>query len=211
MNSQSAPDWPDWGGQTAIVIGTGPSAEDCPLDAAEGRARAFAVKSAWRLAPWADAVYGLDRGWWIATRGAEGFVGRKFSPSPIVANLYRDVRLVRLRPFAKILVGETGTVGCGLRSGGGHSGFQALNLAVQFGAHRILLVGFDMTLANGAHWSRYDETARPDVRRCAAWREALDDCADQFRELGVEVVNCAPRSALTAYPKVPLAEALTWL
>lgn len=210
MNSRSAAEWPDWTGQTALIIGTGPSAEEWPLDAAQERVRAIAIKSTWMLAPWADALYGLDKDWWIANRGVPAFKGLKFTGSPSVSNVYADVRRIRLRTFAKILTAETGVVGCGLKTGGGHSGFQALNLAVQFGARRILLVGFDMTLANGAHWSRDNGTGRPDAGRTASWREALDGCAGQFRELGVDVVNCSPRSALTAYPKVTLPEVLSW-
>ena len=36
--------------------------------------------------------------------------------------------------------------------GGGNSGFQALNLALQWGARKIILVGFDLTDENGLHW-----------------------------------------------------------
>lgn len=199
--------WPDWAGETALIIGTGPSAAESPLDVAQGRARAIAIKSAWKLAPWADALYGLDVGWWVANQGGVKFKGLKFSPSPTVCNVYRDVRRVRLRPFNKILTKETGVVGCGLRSGGGHSGFQAINLAIQFGARRILLVGFDMTLDRGAHWSRdYRGVGRPDASRVGSWRKEMDEV-----DFGnVEVINCTMKSALTAFRKMSLAEALEW-
>lgn len=200
--------WPDWSGQTAVIVGTGPSAADVPLSIAQDRARVFVIKSSWRLAPFADALYGLDKGWWIANQGGYKFKGLKFSPSPTICRVY-SVRYVRLRPFARILTEETGVIGCGLRTGGGHSGFQALNLAVQFGAKRILLVGFDMTLANGAHWKEDDRgVGKADAGRVRSWREAMDACAPQFKELGVDVINCTPRSALTAYPKMPLPEAI---
>lgn len=200
--------WPDWSGKPAVVIGTGPSAA-IELEVARGRATVFAVKSTWRLAAWADALYACDRSWWIANDGVPDFRGLKFSPSPIVCSVYSDVTKVRLKARAAILTDEVGTIGCGLRSGGGHSGFQAINLAVQFGAKRILLVGFDMTLANGAHWTDdYRGVAPPDANRVESWRVAMDGCAAQFRDLGIEVVNCATASALTAYPKVPLNEAL---
>jgi hypothetical protein len=201
--------WPDWSGETAIVVGTGPSAAQAPLALAQGRNRIFAIKSSWRLAPFADALYGLDKGWWIANQGAHKFKGLKFSPSPTICRVYPDIRYVRLRPFARILNDETGVIGCGLRTGGGHSGFQAINLSVQFGARRILLVGFEMTLARGAHWKNDDRgVGKPDAGRTASWREAMDECAGQFRDLGVDVISCTPGSALTAYPKMSLHEAL---
>jgi hypothetical protein len=40
----------------------------------------------------------------------------------------------------------------GVVGGGGNSGFQAVNLAAQFGASRIILIGFDMTDRGGKHW-----------------------------------------------------------
>ena len=211
-NSLSEASWPDWTGETALIVGTGPSASSEDLRFTQGRVRTFVIKSTWRLAPWADALYGLDRGWWVANQGARKFHGLKFSPSPTVTNVYRDVRRVRLRPVANLLTAETGVIGCGLRTGGGHSGFQAINLAIQFGVRRLLLVGFDMTLENGAHWLIDDRgVGKPDDGRVRSWRESMDACAPQFKTLGVEVMNCTPRSALKAYPKTTVGEALGWL
>ncbi len=201
-----SPDWPDWRGETAVIVGTGPSASADPLDIVRGQARVIVIKSAWRLAPWADVLYGIDRGWWLANKGAPDFRGLKVSPSPTVCKLYGATE-VRLKVRAEILTASVGTIGCGLPTGGGHSGFQAINLAVQFGATRILLFGFDMTLKHGSHWTKdLQGVGKPDPSRVESWRRALDGCAPQFMRLGVEVVNCSMRSALTAYPKRPLAE-----
>lgn len=203
-------DWPDWTGETAIIIGTGPSATECDLATVEGRARVFAIKSSWRLAPFADALYGLDKGWWVANRGVPQFKGWKFSPSPTICRVYPSIREVRLKSKASLLIGETGIIGCGLQTGGGHSGFQAMNLAIQFGARRILLVGFDMRMDRGAHWKPHDPgVGKPDASRIESWRRAMDACAAQITALGVDVINCSMASALTAYRKVPLLEALT--
>lgn len=200
--------WPDWSGETVVVVGTGPGAKEVSLDLARGKARVFVIKSTWKKAPWADALYGIDKGWWIANLGCPQFKGLKFSPSPSAARAF-GLRQIKLKARAEILLREIGVIGCGLKTGGGHSGFQAINLAVQFGAKRILMVGFDMTLANGAHWNDdYNGVARPDAGRVTAWREAMDECAEQFRELGIDVVNCTMGSVLKAYPKMPLSEAL---
>jgi hypothetical protein len=201
--------WPDWSGETALIIGTGPSASSEDLSFTKGRVRTFVIKSTWRLAPWADALYGLDQGWWVAHQGARKFHGLKFSPSPSVCKVYQNIRQVKLKPFADILIAQKGVIGCGLRTGGGHSGFQAINLAIQFGATRLLLVGFDMTLKHGAHWIKEDRgVGKPDDGRVRSWREAMDACAPQFKALGVEVMNCTPMSALKAYPKTTVREAM---
>jgi hypothetical protein len=67
--------WPNWAGETAVIVGTGPSAKDAPLELARGRAKVFVIKGSYKLAPWADALYGLDQGWWIAHQGVPQFQG----------------------------------------------------------------------------------------------------------------------------------------
>src|SRR3954465_3969530 len=54
-------------GETIGCIGTGPSLTREDVDYCRGRARVIAIKHAFELAPWADAVYscGSDAGkWW---------------------------------------------------------------------------------------------------------------------------------------------------
>jgi hypothetical protein len=175
-----------------------------PLWAIQGRARVFVIKGAWRAAPWADALYGIDRHWWLASQGGKKFRGRKFSPSPTICRVYQDVTLIRLKSRAELLTGETGYVGCGLDQGGGYSGFQAANLAIQFGATRLILVGWDMHMTEGAHWADDKGVSPPDKGRMDSWRVAMDACAPQFERLGIEVLNASPSSALKAYSKVEL-------
>lgn len=202
-------DWPDWRGEIAVIVATGPSAGTAPLEVTKGAARVIAIKQSWRLCPWADVLYGIDRGWWIATRGMREFRGLRVSPSPSACNVFGLGR-VRLKSRAEILTAEPGVIGCGLKHGGGHSGFQAINLAIQFGARRIALVGFDMTLAGGAHWhDDYRGQSPPEAGRVRRWREEFDACAPQFVALGVDVINCSPQSVLTAYRKMSLQEAMS--
>jgi hypothetical protein len=207
-SSQEGVKWPDWGGETAVVIATGPSASEAPLKEVKGKSKVIAIKSSWRLAPWADFLYGCDRGWWIENRGVPKFKRLKATASPSVNKVYPDVRLIQLVAKAEILTGETGRIGCGLRTGGGFSGFHAINLAIQFGAKRIVLVGFDMTLAHGPHWHNDIGTHRRNDRGMAECRDAFDGCAWQFEKLGVEVINATPNSALKNYRKADLIETL---
>lgn len=92
----------------------------------------------------------------------------------------------------------------GVLGWGGNSGFHALNLAVQFGAQRIVLVGYDMHVSAGEHWhGRHPRGLNnPDARNTARWRRALDGVAPELSALGIEVLNASPTSALTAYPRV---------
>lgn len=200
--------WPDWSGQSAIIIATGPSASDVELREVKGKAKVIAIKSSWRLAPWADVLYGCDRGWWIENRGVPKFRKLKLTASPNVNKVYPDVKVVRLVARSEILTGETGRIGCGLRTGGGFSGFHAINLAIQFGAKRIILVGFDMRLDQGSHWHNDVGTVRRNDKGMNECRAAFDGCASQLSDLGVEVINTSPVSALKNYPKARLVESL---
>lgn len=200
--------WPDWTGETVVIVGTGKGAVAEPLEPYRGKARFFVIKSSWRLAPWADALYGLDRGWWIANVGCPKFGGLKFTAAPSAAKVF-GLTLVRVKARADILIKEKGVVGCGLNVGGGHSGFQAINLSVQFGANRIVLVGFDMH--GGERWINGEPAvARSDPARTESWRKALDACAPQFDDLRVEVINATPGSALKAYLNKPMGEVFGW-
>lgn len=92
---------------------------------------------------------------------------------------------------------------------GGNSGFHALNLAVQFGVSKIILVGFDMSLDHGVHWhGKHVGLNNPTVRNVDRWRRCIDAAAEPIEALGITVVNTSPVSALQNYPKMSLAEAL---
>lgn len=101
------------------------------------------------------------------------------------------------RDVDRILVDEPGLVGHG-----GNSGFQALNLAIQFGARRIALVGFDMRLDRGLHWHGPHGRAlhNPNERALMRWRRAFAASAPEIAAMGITVVNANPASALTCFP-----------
>lgn len=93
---------------------------------------------------------------------------------------------------------------------GSNGGFQALNLAIQFGASRIILVGFDMSLRKGVHWhgSHAPGLSNPRQASVDKWRAQLDAQAPVLDRIGIEVINSSPHSALTAFRRVPFLEAI---
>lgn len=93
---------------------------------------------------------------------------------------------------------------------GSNSGFQAINLAIQFGAKRLILCGFDMSIVKGFHWHGRHQAGLNNPRQTSVdkWRIELDSQAPFLRMMGIEVLNASPFSALQAYPRVNLLEAL---
>ena len=105
---------------------------------------------------------------------------------------------------------EPGRVGAGSRAGGGNSGFQALNLAAQFGATKIILVGFDMRVDRGVHWHGRHGAGlnNPREANMVSWRSALNASGTVLARYGVTVINASAESTLTAFPIMNIAEAL---
>jgi len=212
--SAASPDWfPDWSGETVVIVASGPSAKDVPLDLARGRAKIIAINESWRLAPWADALYAADSQWWEKSRGVPEFRGLRVTQGDATPRKYPRIRSISLVRTGKIVRSPKGFLGAGSDSDGHHanSGFQALNLAVQFGTKRIVLVGYDMRIDLGFHWhGRHpDGMNNPRAAGIAVWRKVLDRNATRLSLMGVEVLNASPVSALTAYRKVTLDEALS--
>lgn len=200
--------WPDWTGETAVIVASGGSAVDEPLDAGRGKFRYLAVKDGWRHVPWADALYGCDHHWWNAYRGIPDFHGLKICYNPLtIAEWGSTGRFLKVHiprgDGVKFLFGKTGEVGWG-----GHSGFQAINLALQFGARRLLLVGFDMSLNRGRHFfGEHPYKVAPSAKSLLLWRKILEDEAPVLAGRGIEVINCSPSSALTIWRKETFANA----
>lgn len=193
------PAWfPDWSGETAVIVASGPSALGVNLLAAKGRARVIAVNNSWGLCPWADLLYACDAEWW-RTGAGDGFRGLKVSAAE-VAGVERVGLKVEPGGWSRAMVAEP----AGVIGAGSSSGFQALNLAVQFGARRVVLVGFDCRVDLGTHWHGDHKAGlrNPKGETADRWRKAFDGVAGQLRGMGVEVLNASVVSRLRGYDKV---------
>jgi hypothetical protein len=199
--------WPDWRGQIAAIIGAGPSAATAGIDQLRSRCRVIAVNTSFQLVPWADILYSCDYAWWQQYKGCPEFAGLRLTHDRRACNEFAGLQRVEIeRPNGDDLLLDRPTwIGAG-----GNSGFQALNLAVQFGAIRILLIGIDCHLQNGAHWHgrhpyKMNNPAESNVKR---WRKAFDGAAGKLQSLGIDVINCSAQSALCNYPKLTIPAAL---
>lgn len=201
--------WPDWSNETAAIVASGPSAKKNNL-ALLKKVRVMAIKKSFELVPFADVVYGCDAPWWISVQGLPKFNGLKLAWEDRAIGQQYGIKKVKIPDIKcdKILLDETGTVGAG-----GNSGFQAINLVIQFGAKRILLVGFD---ANGTygneHWYGRNtawQMNNPDEYNYIRWRKALEGVAAHIADLGVEIINTSRDSSIKCFQKMSIEDALT--
>lgn len=197
--------WPDWRGQPAAVIASGPSAKEAGVDQLRGRVRTIVIKDSHVLAPWADVLYGCEAPFWKNEIGMPGFGGLKVAADPDLTTMYPDIKIVKIPDpdCDELLYSELGVIGAG-----GNSGFQAVNLAAQFGADRILLVGVDL---QGTHWygrNRGRGRNNPDELNFRRWKKAFDNATGSLQAHGIRVLNASPVSAIETMRKVTVAEAL---
>lgn len=121
------------------------------------------------------------------------------------ARQFPRLNQVLVRAKVNDLITERGELGSGH-----NSGFQALNLALQFGARRMVLVGYDCSLRQGAHWHGKHTSGlnNPTQAGVDNWRAHLDRQAPLLKLLGVDVRLASPGSTLQCYRQYTLEEAL---
>lgn len=200
LGSAKFPWWKDWRGRAVAIVASGPSTKKAGAGLLRGRLPVIAIKENVELCPWADVVYGCDAAWWKNQIGLPKFGGLKISYAATLSRAYPDIRLIDVRKDAdRLLFDAPGTLGSG-----GNSGFQAVNLALQFGATRLLLIGFDMTDRSGVHWygrNRGQGRNNPGQDNFRRWIATFMAAAPELKRCRVDVVNASPNSALTCFRK----------
>lgn len=137
----------------------------------------IAVSDAHKRAPWADALVSQDPAWWKQYPESMAFPGRKFSTNEIAG-------VERITNAGAITTGtNSGLLAC----------YVAQNI---YKATKILLLGIDMQGSHyfGAHPTPLKNTTP--VRYKVMQRQFT-----QWSHKGVDVVNCAPGSALDCFPR----------
>lgn len=165
----------------------------------------LAVNDAYLLFPYADILYACDTAWWKLHRGAPDFVGERWSTTDSGKNNKGDnpwnLRLLKgeyLEGFSR----DPTTL-----SYGRNSGFQAVNLAMLLGCTTIVLVGFDMHHAYGAHFFGDHPIELTRNTDHSVFTRNFKAAARSIPP-GVQIINATPGSGLTVFPMRTLDEAL---
>lgn len=176
-----------------VCIASGPSLteDDCDLvykwRKADDTRRVLVTNLTFRLVPWADVLYAMDRAWWsvYAKEVVRDFQGKRFS------------RCNGIRGVTRIQVGTVGS----------HSGADAIRVAARFGARKIILLGYDAKHSKGrAHWhADYRGGRLGNAASVKKWPSQLRRVA---REVKAEILNASRETAVDAFPRVDLEDAL---
>ena len=196
-------------------VAPGESLTQATCDQLRGRCHVLAVNNAFQFCPWADWLYASDGPWWDA-------YGDQV-PTPLLLRSWtQDAAAARDWGINHVIVrrdaagDHTGFPGLSTEPAvihsGGNGGYAAVNLALQFGATEILLVGYDL---QGSHF--FGEYPQPRLKRSAdnrarsfrQWRERF--ATIRPADYGLAIFNCTPGSALHAFPFRSLDDALSGL
>ena len=193
--------WRRWPGSHVVIMASGPSmcSEDAGFVQRSGL-RSITVNSTWQLAPWADAHYSSDADWWVENLQEMRHRARGEFWSGHPGGVAHDVRQCPYRKGARGLYKPPGAI-----AWGGNSGYCAIGLAYQFGARRIILLGYDQ---QGDHWHPEHPLKIRKPANFPMWAERFGELARDCEAAGVEVINASRETSLTCFRRATLTEAL---
>src|ERR1043166_9291751 len=197
--------WPDWRGECCAVVGSGHSIKSVNLGLLRERIHVVAIKSTVDLTPWAEVCYGCDAAWWLSRAVAPA--GSRIFHGSQASHKFPGMRGVEIEMGSDEML-----VDYPLRIGnGGNSGFQALNLCIQFGAKDIILLGIDCHARQDLHWygrNKWPNANNPMQSNFDRWKSGFETAKKGIARLGVDVVNCSPDSELKSFRRAPLEQTL---
>lgn len=198
--------WPDWRGEAVAIVGSGPSIKGMDLSILKDRIHTVAIKVAVDLCPWAEVCYGCDAPWWIDRKGLPKFSGVKIFHG-IAAKQFPGLHRCEIELTKdNLLVEQPMHIG-----NGGNSGFQALNLAVQFGATDIVLVGLDCHNRGGIHWygrNTWLNANNPMGTNFMRWMKGFEVARKDAERMGITVLNASMESEIRSFKKMALPEVM---
>lgn len=144
----------------------------------------------------------MDRAWWNEYADElAGFAGECWTTNREAARIYR----------LNVIPGEPGlrpTRPTSIALGASpNSGFQAVGLALHFGAARVVLLGYDMANRGRlAHWhGNHARLGNPIPGKFKTWIAGFEAIAVPD---GVQIVNASRESALRRFPRMLIDEAV---
>lgn len=188
------PDSVPAGALTVFCVASGPSLTIDQIDAVKrlrdergsDQIKVIVTNTSFRLCPWADVLYAMDRVWW-GQYGAEA----------------KAVFTGKLLTFSKQAKGyEVAAIQRCNNSGAG-----AICLAVKMKPARIILLGYDCRhVAGKKHWHGDHPKNLGNAGNVNLWPAQFEALAQQFYQQ--RIINCSPSTALRCFEKMTLESAI---
>jgi hypothetical protein len=189
---------PEWKGQTAYIIGGGPSLLTQNLELLRGR-NVIVINSSYQAWPDAQFIVFSDMRWWLDHKKAlVDFKGRIVSTARACSGLPQLRRVIRKSTPG--LADERGTLMVNKTTL-----TAAINLAVHLGVNKIVLLGIDQKNGPDGRTHHHAPHQWKQSANCFRRQQAdLPRIAEDLCKLNIECVNASPDSALTIWPLVKL-------
>lgn len=173
---------------TICCIASGPSLtkEDCELIKNAGLVT-IAINSTWKIAPFCNYIYAGDGSWWK----------ENLNNITIDAEFWTCAEHVAKQFNLNYHKAQT--------SGFWNSGMRALQFAVERGAKKIILLGYDCSIKNGIHWhGLHKNTSNPSLVAVKKWNTqfSLVDTKN------CEIINCSRYTELKRFKRDKLENQL---
>lgn len=190
-------------GQEVFIIGGGPSFNLIDKSLLDGKL-VVCINSAYREFPEATMLYWCDESWIsnhldpVMDHNCKlRFTSRHTADNYIVRDL--------LATGNAAVIKRTGDFGLDANVDnvrGNNSGAQVLNFLANMGAHRLVLLGYDMNMKTGkSHWHDGHGLAMHSGIYTDMFIPSISSMAAGLKSMGVDVVNCSEGSALTCFRK----------
>lgn len=158
------------------------------------------------MAPWADQLYACDGAWWNV-HGDEvraNFQGECWTtiPEPDPNGMHKKMAD---KYGLSVVYGSSEPRGLqpnGRISYGGNSGHQALHFAVNQGATKVLLLGYDF--GGNGHWFGQHQPPLGNGQAYNMWLEQIKYLANDLRDAGVTVINCSRSTSILNFQRATI-------
>jgi len=167
------------------------------------------INKAYKIGKWFDIIYFGDSSFYLLNKK-----GLADYPNLVIscANNFQHGRL----GIKKVDRDTSKTFGISKKNGkvswNNNSGSAAISLACHLGVKKIVLLGFDMNTENpeqSSHWHRMYGVQKSDEKLKRTFKRHLKgfkQIAIDAKEMGVEIINLNPNSAINEFPKMSLQE-----
>lgn len=184
---------PNFKDKVVVCIASGPSLteSDCNL-VRLSNCPVVVVNSSYKLAPFADVLFGYDSAWWKQNIDDVNkvFKGRKLSISNAVRCL-----------------GVETTHEASWFQNFQHSGACAIGLAISCGASKVIMLGYDNKITDKTHWHG-DHIGLSNCASIKQWGLHLANVKKYAEKNGCEIINCTRDTAIEIFDKANLEDTL---